>query len=180
MSELTKYARRSKELMEQELETKIKGQPNFIIAHYPKVPTNDLNTFRREARKTGSEFFVVKNRLARRVFKKLKLDDFTPEITSDCGITFLGKDVVLSSKTVLGFSKRCEPFQVKTGCIEGRKLDLNRLKELAALPPREVLIARLMATFQSPTYGLVNVFSGVIRKFVYAVNAIKDKKGQAQ
>jgi|GEM_PF-120212 len=180
MAEITKFARHSKELMEKELEGQIKARPNFIIAQHSKLKTNDINFLRREARKTGSEFFVVKNRLCQRVFKKMQLDDFTPSISGDCGITFLGKDLVLGSKTVLGFSKKCEPFKVQTACIEGRKLDLARLTELASLPSREVLIAKMMASLQSPMYGFVGVLSGITRKFVYVVNAIKDKKTQNQ
>jgi large subunit ribosomal protein L10 len=97
-------------------------------------------------------------------------------ISSKCGIAFLGDDVVESTKIVIDFSKNKEQFNIRVGCIEGKLVGIDRLNVIAALPSKNVLISMLLFTLQAPLTGFVNVLGGVTRKFVYALQAIKEKK----
>ena len=70
-----------------------------------------------------------------------------------------------------------ECVYILEGNIDEKIVSTNTIKELASIPPKEVLLARLVSSLNSPVSGMVGVLSGVIRKLVYALNTIKDNKG---
>lgn len=177
MEEITKFSLVCKDLMEKEVEEMLKSCPNFVITNYLGLSSGSLNDLRKEARKVGSKYFVLKNRLCKRVFSRLKLDELLDAIDGGCGIAFITGDVIQSAKFLAGFSKKNESFVIKSARIDGKRLDSERVKELASLPSREVLLTMIVSAMQAPINGFVGVLSGVLRNFVYALNAIKDKKG---
>lgn len=172
----TKFSSICKELMEKELSQQFKAFPNFIVTNYFGLPANDLNKLRTQMHKISSRYSVIKNRAGRRVLDSLALKDVKAIIDGGIGIGFIGGDVVKTSKLIVDFSKKHEPFKVKGAYIDGQALDAKKLNELASLPSREALLAMVASTIQAPISGFVNVLSGLIRKFVYALGAIKDKK----
>lgn len=176
METQTKFSSICKELMERELSQQFKTFPNFIVTNYFGLPANDLNELRTEMRKVSSRYSVIKNRAGRRVLDALELKDIKAFIDGGIGIGFIGGDVVKTSKLIVDFSKKHQSFEIKGAYIDGHALDAKRLNDLASLPSREVLLTMLASTMQAPISGFVNVLSGLIRKFVYAINAIKDKK----
>ena len=176
MESTVKYSKACKEFMVEDLEKKFKSNPNFIITEYGATESNDINSFRRKAEKANFSYMVVKNRFCKIVMEKLNHSNMVEHLDAQCGIAFLGEDVVEGAKIVLDFSKDNAPFNVKIGCIEGKLVGLDRLKELASLPSREILLSMVLSTLQAPITGFVNVLSGITRKFVYAIQAIKEKK----
>jgi len=180
MEAITKFSRFSKKLMEQDLENYLKIYPNFVITNYTGLSANQISEFRTEARKSDSKYFVVKNRLCKRVLENNSLEEFIGNVEGACGIAFLGGDAVELSKMLVTFSKKYSLFQVKGGRIEGQKVDEEKIKELSLLPSKPVLLAMVLNTMQAPISGFVGVLSGVTRKFLYALNAIIDKKGEGQ
>lgn len=180
MEETLKFSRTCKELMEQELEDQFRKHPNFIVSNYIGLSANDLGEFRRETRKHNSNYFVIKNSLCKRVMGKLELDKFNDVIDGGVGITFISGDPVEAAKMLFAFRKTHEPLNVKAAYIEGKRLDTDKLKELAALPTKDVLLAMVVSAIASPISGFVNVLNGVLRNFVYVINAIKDKKGESK
>lgn len=178
MAEELKYSRLAKELMEKELERSLSEGSNIIIANYQGLSANDVNEFRQTMKKAESRFLVVKNRHCKRVLKRNELDALTGMVSGECGLTFIRGDVVQAAKAVLDFSKSHQPLVVRGGYIDGTAVDADKLKDLASLPSREVLLAMLLAGMKAPITGFVGVLSGVLRSLIYALNAIKDKKGE--
>ncbi len=176
METQTKFSSICKELMEKELSEHFKAFPNFIVTNYFGLQANDLNKLRTQMRKISSKYSVIKNRAGRRILDGLKLKNVKALIDGGVGIGFIGGDVVETSKLIVDFAKKHEPFKVKGAYIDGRALDAKRLNELASLPSREVLLTMIATAMQVPISGFVNVLSGLIRKFVYVLGAIKDKK----
>jgi large subunit ribosomal protein L10 len=162
--------------MEKELSQQFKAFPNFIVTNYFGLPANDLNKLRTQMRKASSRYSVIKNRAGRRVLDSLALKDVKAIIDGGIGIGFIGGDVVKASKLIADFSKKHAPLKIRGAYIDGQTLDAKKFNELASLPSREVLLAMVANTMQAPISGFVNVLSGLIRKFVYAINAIKEKK----
>jgi len=176
MESTIKYSKVCKDLMVKDLEEKFKTNQNFIITEYGATQSNDINSFRRKVEKANFSYMVVKNRLCKNVLEKFNHTDMFEYISSKCGIAFLGDDVVESTKIVIDFSKNKEQFNIRVGCIEGKLVGIDRLNVIAALPSKNVLISMLLFTLQAPLTGFVNVLGGVTRKFVYALQAIKEKK----
>jgi large subunit ribosomal protein L10 len=77
-------------------------------------------------------------------------------------------DPIAPAKILCKFAENNDRFEVKAGFIDGRAIDVNEIKELAAIPSREGLIAKFLGSIQSPLYN-----------FAYAIQAIVDKEGGA-
>jgi large subunit ribosomal protein L10 len=89
------------------------------------------------------------------------------------------KDPVAPAKLISEFIKDNRILEIKGGLVEGKVIDAEAVKSLSSLPPREVLLARLLGSMQSPITGLVTVLQGNIRNLVYALDAIREQKESA-
>ena len=76
----------------------------------------------------------------------------------------------------LKFVKEHEKFEFKAGVVEGKVIDLAQLQTLAELPPKEVLVAKLMFMLNFPIQGLVTTLSGVLRNFAVVLDQIRNNK----
>ena len=92
------------------------------------------------------------------------------------GVSFSGKDIVATAKVLVNFSKANNKFKIKGAVVDGKVMTIDQVKALASLPSREVLLSQVVGGIKSPITGFVNTLGGILRKFVYAVAAIKDKK----
>jgi large subunit ribosomal protein L10 len=92
------------------------------------------------------------------------------------GVSFSGKDIVATAKVLVNFSKANNKFVIKGAVVDGKVMTLDEVKALASLPSREVLLSQVVGGIKSPITGFVNTLGGILRKFVYAVDAIKTKK----
>jgi len=171
-----KYSRLSKELMSKELSDRFKKFPNFMVSNYFGMSSAGMDELRRELDKISSSYCVIKNSIALRTLSSLKLNNIEPLIDGGVGIVFIGGDIIEASKSIVSFSKKHQPFKLKGACIDGQVCDTEKLRKLAALLSREALLTMVVMTVAAPISGFATVLCGIVRKFVYAVNAIKSKK----
>lgn len=172
----TGFSRVSKELIIAELENEIKKRPTFFIARHESVAADKLDKLRAKLRSSKSRYFVVKNTLGQRAFERAKLKEFSEHIQGACGIAFTEGDATLSSKILMDFSKENETFKVQVGSLDGHLVALDRIKVLASLPSREVMLSRVVGGIQAPLAGFVNVLAGTLRRVVTVLDAIAKKK----
>ena len=176
-----KFGKMCKELMVNEIVSRFKERPNFFLTSYMGSGAQELELLRRSLKKSSSRYFVVKNSILKVVFDKRKLDEMSPFVDGGVGISLSGEDAISTCKTLVNFSKDHEKFKVKAGRIDGRNISAERIRELARLPARDVLLALVVGGMKSPITGFVNVLGGVLRKLVYVVDAIKvSKEGTAK
>lgn len=162
--------------MVEELASRFDGHPNFILTSYMGSTVSDLEQVRRSLRGTASDYVVVKNSVLRVVLEKRKLDDMKAAVDGGMGISFSGNDIISACKILVNFSKTHDKFKIKTAMVDGRVMSEDALKRLASLPTKEVLLAQVVGGIKSPITGFVNTLSGILRKFVYVVDAIKAAK----
>ena len=99
-------------------------------------------------------------------------------------VAYSNEDVIAPAKVVEAFIKennlaKTEVLIVKAGVVDGKVIDAAGVKELASLPSREVLIAKMLGSMQAPVSGIVNVLQGTIRNAVYVLEAIRKQKESA-
>jgi len=82
-------------------------------------------------------------------------------------------------KIVCEFAKENKELKVKVGVLDGKVISADEIKALAALPPKEVLIAKMLGSMNAPISGFVNVLQGTIRNVVYALEAVRKQKESA-
>ena len=175
----------SKKVLEQkkevvgELSKRFKAAKSIVLADYRGLTVEQDTELRNNLRKAGVQYKVVKNSLARFAAKENGLDGLDSYLNGPTAIAISETDPVAPAKVLAEFAKKFEKFELKAGVVEGRVIDVNGLKALAELPSREVLIARVLAGFNAPISGFVNVLNGNLRALVIALNAIAEAKASA-
>ncbi|MDO8535610.1 MAG: 50S ribosomal protein L10 [Candidatus Omnitrophota bacterium] len=173
------YGKLCKDRMIGEILNDIKERPNFFITNFMGSSVSDLESVRKSLRPTKGTFFVVKNSMINVVLDQLKLEEAKSMIDGGVGISLSGDDIIATSKVLVNFSKTHEKFKIKGAVIDGKLVAVDKVKEMASLPSKEVLLAQVVGGMKAPITGFVSVLGGIIRKFVYAVDAVKVSKEKA-
>lgn len=162
-----------------ELTEKIKSAKAMVLADYRGLTVEQDTELRNALRKAGIEYKVVKNTLTRFAMKENGLGEIETHLNGPTALALSENDPVAPAKVLAEYAKKYEKLELKAGVVEGKIIDINGIKALAELPPREVLIAKVLGGFNAPISGLVNVLNGNIRGLVVALNAIAEQKGNA-
>jgi len=172
----TGFSRVSKDLIIREIEKEFTKRSIFFVVQQGSTPANALDKLRAKLRTSDSRYLVVKNSLAKKALEKAKLEKFSSHVGGCCGFAFSSGDPVISSKILTDFAKTNEGFKIQTGFVNGETLGPDRIKTLAGLPSREVLLARVLGGMQTPISKFVNVLSGTVKRVVTVLDAIAKKK----
>ena len=163
----------------QELTEKIASAKSIVFADYRGLTVEQDTQMRKALREAGIEYKVVKNTLVKFALKENGHDGIDEYFNSPTAMALSDSDPVAPAKIISEYAKKFESLEIKTGIVEGKVVDINAIKELADLPSREVLIAKVLGGFNAPISGLVNVLNGNIRGLVVGLNAIAEKKAAA-
>ncbi len=159
------------------LEEKFSRAKAVYFSDYRGIPVKKLGALRKKLREAGVDYVVAKKTLYKIALKKNNLPEAPDEImTGPVGAAIGYDDVVVPVKILNDFAKDAEQLQILGGIAEGKILSKAQAKELALLPSKEQLLAKLVGALKSPIYGFHGALSGVLRKFVYAMAAVRDKK----
>lgn len=162
-----------------ELSEKIKAAKSFILADYRGLTVEQDTELRNALRKAGVEYKVVKNTLTSLAIKENDISGIDSFLNGPTSIAMSDSDMIAPAKVMSEFAKKFDKLELKVGVVEGNVIDVDGIKQLADLPPREVLIAKVLGGFNAPISGLVNVLNGNIRGLAVALNAIAEKKQSA-
>ncbi len=179
MSAKEKLARRTKDHMVSEVKERIKTRSNFVLTHYMGSSVSDLELLRRNLKKSSSSYFVVKNSVLKVALDELKLNEFTPLVDSGMGVSICGQDPAVTCKELVEFAKTHDKFKIKGAYLDGSLVTADKVKAIASLPSRAVLLSQVVGGIKSPITGFVLVLAGTLRKFVYCINAIKTEREKA-
>jgi large subunit ribosomal protein L10 len=127
-------------------------------------------------RSSSLEYSVVKNTLAKIASQDTVMAVAADSLKGPVGIAIGYDDPVLVLKKVLEFKKTNEKLQVKGAVVEGKFCDQNVVKEIAALPSREILLSMLAGAFQSPLSTLAGALNATVATFAYAMESLKSTK----
>jgi large subunit ribosomal protein L10 len=161
-----------------ELKQKIEAARVLIISDYRGVTVKQITELRSKLYSQESEFRIIKNTLLRRAFEKAGLEKLNEHLEGPIGVLLGYQDPMEPLKSLVDFMDEVEKGEIKGGVVEKTIIDQKTITDMAKLPPREVLLARVAGGLNAPIYGLVNVLRGNIRKLVYALNAVREKKEQ--
>lgn len=173
---MEKFGIETKKLMAEEIKEKLKSSFNFFATSYSGIAVSEQEQLRRKLKANQASMFIVKNRIANLAFKQLKQENLAALLQGSTAITIAGEDALSVSKTLVDFAGKSENFKVLGAYIDGRLLDSNLVKKLAAIPSKETLLAQVVGGIKSPIQGLVNTLSGTIKKFIVAIDKIREKK----
>jgi len=172
--------RAQKAAMVEELNEKLKRAKAVVLTDFKGLESNDMNELRRKLREAGVEYKVVKNTIIRLAAKDTPLEEITDKIVENNALAITYEDPVALAKALVEFGKKFEIFKLKTGFVEGKLIAPEKIQELAKLPSREVLLAQLLGTMNAVPQNFVSLLHGIIAKFLYVLEAIKQEKEKQQ
>ena len=171
----------AKQAIVAELKEKLTGAKGAVLVNYRGLTVAQDTKLRRQLREAGVDYRVVKNTMTRIAAQEAGLEGLDVYLEGPTAMAISTTDPVAPAKIITDFVKehKLQVLEVKAGLVEGNVIDENGVKALASLPSREVLIAKMLGSMQSPITGLVNVLQGSIRNLVYTLDAVRQQKESA-
>ncbi|MCI6907953.1 MAG: 50S ribosomal protein L10 [Clostridiaceae bacterium] len=159
-----------------ELTEKMKNASAGVLVDYKGITVADDTKLRRELRAAGVEYAVIKNTMLRFAIDNLGYSELDEQLNGTTALAISPEDPVAAAKILTAYAKKNDKFKIKGGFVDGKPLNTAEVADLAELPPREVLIAKVLGGFNAPISGLVGVTNGLLRGLVAALAAIAEKK----
>jgi large subunit ribosomal protein L10 len=146
-----------------------------VVTHYRGLTVAEMGELRRSLHQADVSIQVVKNTLARRAAEGTDFKAAEELFTGPVAIAY-GKDPVGMAKAIADFAKAHEALEIQGGVLDGKPIDAAGIKALASLPSREVLLAKMLGSMQSPISGFVRTLNEIPASFVRVLAAIRDQK----
>jgi len=173
--------REEKKGIVQELVDEFEGANPLVFTDYTGVKAGAVADLRVQLSQMDSRYRVVQNRLFKRALDTVGLSEANDYIQGPVGVAYGGKDVVEVVKLLVKFVKdNPKTLIIKGGIVDQMSLDTESLGELAKLPPKEMLIARLVGQIGAPLSRMVMVLQGNIRNMVSVLDNICKKKAEGK
>ncbi len=151
-----------------------------IFFDFTGIDAPSITKLRADVKDVGGEMLVGKNSLFYRAFMDTVMADHREVLTGPTALFFAYEDPVKVAKVVFDFIKELDKenylARIKGGFMQGRFLKPKEVQAIAELPPREVLISKLMGAIQGPIYALVMALKSAPQKLVLTLKAIEEKK----
>ncbi|MCR4443514.1 MAG: 50S ribosomal protein L10 [Peptococcaceae bacterium] len=161
-----------KQIVEQIKERFDRAQ-SVVILENRGLTVAQATDLRARLRDAGVDFKVLKNTLVKRAADETGITGLDPLLQGPTVWAFSLDDAVAAPKVLLEFTRTNDKLAVKGGILEKKIITEDGIKALAELPSREVLLAQVLGAFQSPLAGMANVLQGPLRKFGYALEALR-------
>lgn len=159
-----------------ELQAKFQKAKGVVFTDYRGLNVEEITGLRTNLRSASLEYKVVKNTLAKIAAEGTPVSIARENFSGPVGIAIGYDDPVLLVKKVLEYGKTNEKLQIKGGVIEGSVCNLNALKTISALPPRQVLLSMLAGVMQAPAGKLARLLNATLSQFIYAMQALQQKR----
>ncbi len=173
---MKEHTLQAKSKIVEEIKEKISSSQSMILVDYRGLDVEELTELRKKYREAGVDYKVYKNTMMRFAFKDLGLEEFNEYLRGPSAVAFGLEDPVAAAKVTSDFAKTNEKLEIKAGIVDGVIIDENGVKNLAALPPKEVLVAQVLAGMNTPIQGFANVLQGTVRSLAIVLNAIAEEK----
>ncbi len=147
-----------------------------VLVNYSGITVENDTKLRKQLREAGCQYKVVKNTLLGRAFAEAGVEGLTEQLNGTTAIAYSEGSYTDAPKILSEYAEANDNFQIKAGFIDGSAVDVNGIKSLAKLPPKEVLVAQVLGGFNAPIQGFANVLNGTLRGLVVALNAIAEKQ----
>jgi large subunit ribosomal protein L10 len=160
------------------LAEKLRNAKVAVLTDYRGLSVGQLQDLRGRLRSQEVEYRVVKNTLARRAAAEAGHDEFQDLLKGPVAIAFGYSDLGAPARVLGEFTRQTRlKLDIVGGLVEGRVMNPDQVRQTADLPSREILIAQLLGTLQSPVAQLVATIQAPVQQLVGLLEAYRDKLG---
>lgn len=151
-----------------DLAVKLKESVAGVIVEYSGVTVADDTKLRADLRAENVEYKVIKNTLLKRAAEEAGLTGLDDVLNGTTAIAMSNYDQVAAARVLKKFADGHDGFNIKSGYMDGAVIDIETINSLAALPPKDILLATVCNAFNAP-----------IASFARVIQAVVDKGGEA-
>lgn len=149
-----------------EITKKFQDAKSVVVVNYSGITVEQVTALRAQCRAAKVDYCVLKNTLARRALDDLKITGLDDVLNGPSAFAFGMEDAVAPAKIISEFVEKAktEVMKVKAGLLDGAIMGPEKVAELAKVPSREVLLARLLGSLQGSIGGFVRVLDAIAKK----------------
>jgi large subunit ribosomal protein L10 len=166
-----------KEALVQEMSERLKGVKGMYLADFTGMTVAKVSALRAQCRAAGVEYKVIKNTLLKRAVNANGLKQLDEFLEGPTALAYSMDSEVEPARVLIEFAKVNEKPLVKAGLIGDRLYDAAEVKQLALLPPRDVLLAQVLGTISAPLSGFLGAVNALLSSPAQLAGALEEKKG---
>lgn len=158
------------------IKSKVEKAQVAILTEYKGYSVEEITKLRRSIQKEGGDYMVTKNTLAKLAVKGTEYEILADMLKGPVAIAFGFEDQVSPAKAVSKFIKESKKGAILGGALDGKLLSAKEAEDLAKLPSKEELYAKILGSINSPASGIANSINAVMAQLTRAMAAVRDQK----
>jgi large subunit ribosomal protein L10 len=154
----------------EDLKKALEENKNIFVTSYEKLRVSQDFALRKTVRDAGGSYRVVKNNLASKASEGTPANDLLGDLKGMTSLAFTSNDPVALAKALTKYAKDNAAFTFKAGMVEGRVIDVKAINDLAAMPRKEEIYAKLLYLVNASATRLVSAMNGVARNLAVVLD----------
>jgi large subunit ribosomal protein L10 len=151
----------------------------LFVMNFTGLTVGEVTELRRRVREAQGNYVVVKNTLARIAVAGTQNQELEKLLDGPSAVAYTSLDAVLLAKALADFAKGHEKLQFRGGMVEGRLLDAAQAQQVATLPSKQELVAKLLFLLQSPMRRLATALAWPTRSLAVAIKQVAETREQS-
>jgi large subunit ribosomal protein L10 len=160
----------------EQLKSFLEPAQGLFAMSFAGLTVAEVTELRRKVKEANASYLVVKNTLARIAVADTSNQDLQKLLSGPVAVAFTSSDVVPLAKALADFAKAHDKLQFRGGLVEGQLLDAKQAQQVAALPSKQELVARLLFLLQSPMRRLVVALNWPVRGLAVTLKQVAEAR----
>ncbi len=152
------------------LRKELEASKNLFVTGYEKLKVQQDFELRKTVRASGGEYRVVKNNLAAKASEGIPAEQILKDLKGMTSLAYTSSDPVALAKALTAYAKANPTFTFKAGMVEGRVIDVKTIHDLASMPSKEEIFAKMLYLINASAQRLATVINAVGRNLAVVID----------